>query len=218
MRIQVGDQSIDWLALPPQSDQKKVVIIEGGTPKLVGTTSEQIRLVETAGRPALRRTQVLESDQLGRRRSETTVLRESFLPYSHLDVTTAYTLIARYQGTTVVGEKRTIDGRVLPIQVDLRSPVFEAHSVEMVLRVLPLVDGYAAELPVFHAGRQAEILVAVHVFGREVMEGPAGPERAWKVKTDWDGVTQYYWIGAESRRLLRQFSEISEGVQLEFVR
>ena len=169
MRVEVGDRSIPWLALPPHSDQKRVVIAQGGMRRVVGTTTEEITLVETAGLPALRRTQVLESEELGDRRSETTVFRESFLPHSHLHVTEAYTLTLGYQGTILAGEKRFADGRIVPIDASVRSPVFDAHSVEMVLRVLPLVDGYVADLPVFHAGRAVEMLIIVRVFGRETI-------------------------------------------------
>jgi hypothetical protein len=195
-----------------------VVIIEGGTPRTVGTTSEKIALVDVAGRPALRRVQTLESSEFGNRRSETTVFRESFLPHTHLDVTEEHTLTILYQGTRITGERRTVDGRVIPIRTDVSSPVFDAHSVEMVLRILPLTDGYVAELPVFHAHRGKEIRVTVHVFGREPMARSGDAVKTWKVKTEWVGVTQYYWIGVESRGLLRQRSELSEGAQLEFVR
>jgi hypothetical protein len=186
--------------------------------RVVGTITEEIALVETAGPPALRRTQVLESVELGDRRSETTVIRESFLPHSHLDVTEAYTLTLSYHGTRLAGEKRFADRQVVPIDASVESPVFDAHSVEMVLRVLPLADGYAAELPVFHAGRGVEMVISVRVLGREMLRSAGDGVDTWRVRTDWEGVTQYYWVGARSRELLRQSSQLSEGVQLEFVR
>lgn len=218
MRIAVGDPSINWLALRPQSDSKKVVITEGGTRRVVGTTSEEIALTEVAGLPALRRTQALESGELGDRRSETVVFRDGFLPHSHLDVTERYVLSIAYRGPTIMGEKRMTSGEVTPIRTEVGSLVFEAHSVEMVLRLLPLAAGYVAELPVFHAGRGAEILVTAYVFGREALTTAGDRLDAWKVKTDWNGVTQYYWIGAESRQLLRQLSHLTVGVQLEFLK
>jgi hypothetical protein len=218
VRIQVADPTINWLALQPQSDHKKVMLITGEAPRIVGTTTEDIALVEVGGLPALRRTQVLESDELGDRRSETVVFQESFLPHSHSDVTAAWTLSVRYRGTAIAGEKRLASGRVIPIKAEVASPVFDAHSVEMVLRVLPLADGYVAELPVFHGGRGTHMLVVARAFVLDTVTVSGHSVEAWKVRTDWDGVTQYYWIGVESGELLRQWSELSEGVQLEFVR
>ena len=218
MRIAVKDPSINWFALQPQSDINKVVITDGGTRRVVGTTSEEIVLTEVEGLPALRRTQALDSEELGHRRSETVVFRDGFLPHSHRDETGAYMLSIAYRGTTIVGEKRMTSGEVTSIRTEVGSLVFEAHSVEMVLRLLPLAAGYIAELPVFHAGRGTEMLVTASVFGRETLTTAGDRRDAWKVKTDWNGVTQYYWIGAESRQLLRQASHLTEGVQLEFLR
>ena len=217
MRIRVEDPSIDWLSLEPQSDRKDVVITEGGTPRTVGTTSEEITLVEVEGVPALRRTQAMESEVLGDRETATVVFRDGFLPFSHLDVTDEYTLSVAYRGTRVAGRKELANGETIFMRADLAIPVFDAHSVEVVLRVLPLVDGYIAEVPVFHAGRGREMVVVAQVFGRETLLRSGESVDAWKVKTDWNGVTQYYWIGVETRALLLQSSELSDGIRLEFV-
>lgn len=195
-----------------------MVIIEGGTPRTVGTTREEIALIEVEGVPALRRTQEVASEELGDRESETTVFRDGFLPYSHLDVTDEYTLSVAYRGTKVAGRKELANAETIFIRTEVAIPVFDAHSVEMVLRVLPLADGYVAEVPVFHAGRGTEMVVVAQVFGRESVVSSGEPVDAWKVKTDWNGVMQYYWIGVETRALLRQSSELSDGIQLEFVR
>jgi hypothetical protein len=218
MIIQVGDPTIDWLALQPQSDRKEVVVIESGATRTAGTTTERIALIEVEGLPALRRRQVLESHELGDRESETIVFRDSFLPQSHTDVTDGWELSVRYQGTAIAGEKRLTSGEVIPIDAEVESPVFDAHSVEMVLRVLPLADGYVAELPVFHPGRGIKMLVVARVFALDAVTASGHPVDAWKVRTEWDGVIQYYWIGVESQELLRQSSELGEGVQLEFIR
>jgi hypothetical protein len=184
----------------------------------MGTASEEIALVEAEGLPALRRTQTVRSEQLGDGKSETVVFRDGFLPYSHRDVTEDYTLSVACRGTGVTGRRKLASGETVMIKTEVAAPVFDAHSVEMVLRVLPLAEDYAAEIPVFHAGRAAEMLVTGQVFGHETLISSSAQVDAWKVRTDWDGVTQYYWIGVESRAFLRQFSELSDSLQLTFVR
>jgi hypothetical protein len=90
MRIQVGDHSINWLALQPQFDKKEVLLVEGESVKSVGAILEEIVLVEIASKPALRRTQILKSDTLGNRTAQSIVFQETFLPYSHCDITETY--------------------------------------------------------------------------------------------------------------------------------
>jgi hypothetical protein len=146
-----------------------VVVIEGGAPRTTGTASEEIALVEAEGLPALRRTQTVRSEQLGDGKSETVVFRDGFLPYSHRDVTEDYTLSVACRGTRVTGRRKLASGETVMIKTEVAAPVFDAHSVEMVLRVLPLAEDYAAEIPVFHAGRAAEMLVTGQVFGHETL-------------------------------------------------
>jgi hypothetical protein len=218
MRIQVGDQSIKWLALQPQSDDKEVLLVEGESVKSVGATSEEIVLIEVASEPALRRTQILKSETLGDRTAKTVVFRETFLPHSHCANTETYKISIAYQGNTAVGEKRLTGGELIPINDEFESPVFDSHSVEMVIRVRPLANDYVAQIPIYHAAQQVQMIVTVHVLGRKTVMDHLGSVDTWKVQTDWNGVTQYYWIGIENRELVKQSSKISEGVVLEFVR
>lgn len=148
MRIQVGNPSINWLTLQPQSDDKEVLLVEGESVRSVGMTSEEIVLIEATGKPALCRTQILRSDTLGDRSVKTIFFRETFLPHSHCDMTEAYQISITYQGNTVVGKKQLSGGDPILIEDEIDSSVFDSHSVEMVIRVLPLVDDYVAQIPI----------------------------------------------------------------------
>jgi hypothetical protein len=218
MRIQVGDHSINWLALQPQFDKKEVLLVEGESVKSVGAILEEIVLVEIASRPALRRTQILKSDTLGNRTAQSIVFQETFLPYSHCDITETYKISIAYQGNTVVGEKQLPGGKLIPINDEIEFPVFDSHSIEMIIRVLPLANDYVAQIPIYHAVRRAQMSVTVHVLGRETVKDAQGLVDTWKVQTDWNEVTQYYWIGTENRELVKQSSMNSESVLLDFVR
>ena len=218
MRIQVGDPSIDWLELKPQSDDKEVLLVEGESIKSVGMTSEEIILTKIEEGQALRRSQLLKSVSMGDRTAETIVLRETFHPQSYVDICDDHKISTIYQAGKVIGEKQLASGEVIPIEAKFEAPVFDSHSIEMVLRLLPLADDYIAELPVFHAVRGTEILVKVKALGIEKVFDSKRLVDAWKVQTDWDGVIQYYWIGIENRDLVKQVSILGEGAQLEFVR
>ncbi|HSA98883.1 MAG TPA: hypothetical protein VLF17_07370 [Candidatus Nitrosotenuis sp.] len=218
MKIQVGDPSVNWFALQPQSDDKEVLLVEGGSVRSVGVTSEEIVLIEIASKPALRRTQMLKSAMLGDRTTKTIIFRETFLPHSHCDITEDHKISITYQSNQVVGEKQLKGERGIPINDEIEFSVFDYHSVEMIIRVLPLAEDYVAQIPIYHAMRQTQMNVTVHVLGQETVTIPQGSVDTWKVQTDWNGVTQYYWIGIENRELVKQSSKISESVLLEFVR
>jgi hypothetical protein len=218
MKIQVGDSSVDWLALQPQSDDKEVLLVEGGSVRSVGVTFEKIDLIKVASKPALRRTQILKSDILGDRTTKTIIFRETFLPHSHCDITEDYNISITYHGNKVVGEKQLTGERAIPINSEIEFPVFDYHSVEMIIRVLPLTEDFVAQIPIYHAIRQTQMNVTVHILGRETVMHPQGSVGTWKVQTDWNGVTQYYWISIENRELVKQSSKISESILLEFVR
>jgi hypothetical protein len=135
-----------------------------------------------------------------------------------VEITEAYRIAIAYQETAVVGEKQLAGGEVVPVEAEFECAVFDSHSVEMVLRLLPLADDYVAEVPTFHAARGAEMMVTVYVLGCETVTDCRGSADAWKVQTDWGGATQCYWIGVETSQLIKQRSRLTEEVQLEFVR
>lgn len=180
--------------------------------------SEEIVLVEAGGKLALRRKQTLESDRLGDRTAKTVVFRETFLPHSHCDATETYQISVVYRGNTVVGQKQLAGGDLIPIRDEIEPPVFDSHSVEMVIRVLPLADDCVAQIPIYHAAQRMQMIVTVRVLGTRKVVDCRGTVDTWKVQTDWNGVLQYYWIGVDNRELVKQSSRISEGVLLEFVR
>ena len=219
MIIAVGNPNIEWGRLGPQTDSKKVVLLEHATEGVVGITTEEIKVIEVDGTPTLQRTQALESDSLGNRVTTTVVLRSTFEPISHHDEHVDGTTSLDYSGLTISGTRKTSDGKVEPIHVTLDRPAFDAHSVEMILRVLPLGQDYMAELPVYHARSGRVISVTVRVNGKEAVDAGAGKKvKAWIVETDWGHAKMTYWIGEKSPELLKQSSILPSGAVLQFVR
>jgi hypothetical protein len=217
--IGVGDPTIGWDRLCPQADSKKIVWIEGGTERVVGVTNEEIRGIEVDGQPALQRTQAAESSSLGNRTTTTVVLCSTFEPVSHHDERAEGRILLHYSGLAISGRRESTDGKVEPIHVTLDSPVFDAHSVEMVLRVLPLGQGYVAKLPVYHAHFGQVLKVTLRVQGKEAVDAGGGRTAdAWVVETDWGQARVTYWIGEKSPELLKQSSVLPTGALLQFVR
>lgn len=216
--IHIGDPTIAWDRLGPQADTKRVVLTQAGIDRAAGTTTETIDTIEVDGRPALRRTQTLESDLLGQREATTVVARATFEPISHHDAHAGQALSIRYDGMTVAGTLQRQDGRVEPIHLTLPRPVFDSHSVEMVLRVLPLTTGYSARLPAFHTNTMRVIWITLRVQGAETVNAGGEEEDAWILQVDFGHAQQTYWIGQMSRELLKQSSVLEAGTTLTFIR
>jgi hypothetical protein len=219
--ITVGDPRIDWTRLAPQADSKTIVLIEDGIERVVGTTTEQIELLEVDDRLALQRTQAAWSDILGDRLSTTVVLRSTFGPISHHDQHAGATVSLGYRGLEVSGTRQTPQGSVEPLQFRLERPAFDAHSVEMILRLLPLSQGYSSRLPAFHAGLAQILEITVAVTGREEVRAGGGRQvPAWIVETELgrSHAVVTYWIGGQPAELLKQSSILPSGDVLQFVR
>ena len=77
MIITVDDPSIAWGRIVSQADTKKIFLLQDGTERIDGTTSEEIKIVESGDGAALQRTQTLDSAALGNRKCATVMLRTS---------------------------------------------------------------------------------------------------------------------------------------------
>jgi hypothetical protein len=219
MIITVDDPSIDWERIGSQADTKKIFLLQDGTESVVGATSEEIKVVESGDGAALQRAQILDSVALGNRKCATVMLRSSFKPISHIDQDGDRTISIKYDGLNISGACELADGTVKPIQVKLSEPVFDAHSVEMILRALPLREGYAARLQVYSAAAGQVMWVSLQVSGKETTPAGAGKETdAWIVEADYGDTKLTYWIGAQTPELLKQSIVIAEGTVIQFVR
>jgi hypothetical protein len=219
MIITVDDPSIAWGRLGPQADTKKILLLQDGAERVVGATSEEIKLVELGDGAALQRTQILDSATLGNRKCVTVMLRSSFRPISHLDQDGDRTISIRYDGLNISGACELADGKVEPIQAQLSEPVLDTNSVEMILRALPLREGYASKLQVYSAAAGLVMWVSLQVTGKERVNAGDGKETdAWIVEADYGDTRLTYWIGAQTPELLKQSIALDEGTVIQFVR
>jgi hypothetical protein len=218
MIITVGDPSFAWWRLGAQADTKKILLLQDGAERVVGATSEEIKIVESGGGTALLRTQILDSATLGNRKCSTMMLRTSFNPISCLDQDSDRTISIRYDGLKISGACELADGEIEPIQVKLSEQVFDVNSVEMILRALPLREGYAAKLLVYSAAAGRVMWVSLQVSGKGKAPAGAGKETdSWIVEADYGDTRLTYWIGAQTPELLKQ-SILADGMFIQFVR
>jgi hypothetical protein len=216
--ITIGDPAITWHTLTTQSDSKRVLRQTPFSLQNIGQITESISYVEYKHQSAFRRSQTLDAPLMGSRQAITIVARDTFAPLWHQETQGSRRLEITYEGLTISGEQIDEQGQPAAIQYTLRQPAFDAHSVELLLRLLPLADGYEAQLPVYRASHGLEDAVTVRVQGlMEVTENDA-INPVWVVETDWGHLRQTYWVGESPPAIVRQITPLSAGQSLLFVR
>jgi hypothetical protein len=102
--------------------------------------------------------------------------------------------------------KRSIDTTAAP-------SLYSSASFDLVLRASPLADGYEIAVSAYSGRRGATILTA-KVIGAERL---AGLGDTWRVEANFAGLSVTYWIGKNSRRLIREVIRFSPETELMFV-
>ncbi|MFZ3579228.1 hypothetical protein [Virgibacillus sp. DJP39] len=212
-KTRIGEAHIQWDSMGESKDIKDVYLIENGIEKIVGTTTEVIKYLTLNGQQVIHREQVLTSDLLGDRKGITIVERNSFKPVSYSSYLDGKEVKCVYKGDYVQIRNNTQEKSIL--LKDKHS--FDSFSVEMILRILPLKLEYATSFNAFKTSIESEIKIQIQVVGKEpIGKGENICSESWKVKTYFGDTFQYYWISVESKKLIKQSSQIGEGLLLEF--
>jgi len=221
--VRVGDGRVEWHSLPAGSDEKRVYLEQGGQRRDIGRTTEEITIDRTGEAPVLTRVQRLESPELGAISVRLRLHAETFEPIeldAVLPDATAgtRTIGLRYDGRRVAASASGPAGDTVRTTVQLAQPAFDAYSIELILRLLPLREEYAARFPVY-SQRSGLRWVTARVVGSErVSAGGGRTADAWVVETDFGDSPVRYWIGKFSPELLKQLSEVAPGMRITFER
>jgi len=106
------------------------------------------------------------------------------------------------------------DGSVITTAVALDRPVYDQAQLQMLLRCLPLREGY--QISASGVAPAASIIydIKVSVAGREVVTVPAGTYDCYKVLVNQAGQESVYWISSDAHAYIVK-SDQSELVTLE---
>ncbi|MGM0842824.1 MAG: hypothetical protein ACQEWE_18970 [Bacillota bacterium] len=216
----MGDSSANLLrisggALSETEDEKDIYIIENGRESKVGSTTERLKFVLINGRDAIEREQTLISDVLGNRKGITIIEKSSVRPISFTDYLNGNLNVRAEYGNDEVHITSGDDRKT----IKLKGNCFDTFSIELILRVLPLKAGYSLHLNGFNATIESDVAIYIQVLELErVNRGLGDIVDAWKVKTNFGDTIQFYWIDITRKELLKQSSEIGDGLILEFRR
>ena len=159
------------------------------------------------------------------RDSAQTVRDTARVAWPSLAPVSRHRVVARSGGTTV--ERLSYDGRAVvgvygdaaspsPLDLTLPEPVFDARSITLVARSLPLRAGYSATVPLFSASSRLETRTLT-VVGRETIETADGAVSAWIIEDQSEGPTRRYAVHPDTRDLLSTTYSPSLGTVIETV-
>ena len=196
-------------------DEKQVYWIEQGESVQIGQTYETIRLEKTAHQSILVREQELVSEKIGNRTIRLTMDAESYAPLEFVeyqdDVQTVHAL---YRVDEVI---ITRDGAQSVLHIHTES--VDLFSIELLLRALPITVDSTLSFNGFSAVSGREVPIRVNPLRNELLTTESGEHvKTLCVHVAFGERIQYYWIDPVKRELLKQSSQIADGVLLEFRR
>ncbi|QZY88096.1 DUF3108 domain-containing protein [Exiguobacterium acetylicum] len=196
-------------------DEKQVYWIEQGESVQIGQTYETIRLEKTAHQSILVREQELVSEKIGNRTIRLTMDAGNYAPLEFVEYQAGVqTVNALYRADEVVitrGNEQSV--------LSIHAETVDLFSIEMLLRALPLTVDSTLSFNSFSAVSGREVPIQVHPLRNELLTTESGEHvETLCVHVTFGERVQYYWIDPVKRELLKQSSQIADGVSLEFRR
>jgi hypothetical protein len=214
--IKTGEGSIAWNSFSDCSDLKKVVWIENGIQTVIGSTSEEV--VVDKGKDLLYRKQelIFSNPNKPNRTVKLTLQLPTFEPLTCTDLGQRNVYLEyHFSEVEVAFEEEGIEKTK---KHGLEDGVFDLFSIELLLRLLPLENGYKNEVKAFNHMVNDSVLVRIEVIGLEKIFDGEQEVDAWCVPVYMGENLQTYWVSKDSKELLKQSVRIADGVFFEFIR
>lgn len=196
-------------------DEKQVYWIEQGESVQIGQTYETIRSEKTAYQSILVREQELVSEKIGNRTIRLTMDAGNYAPLEFVEYQAGVqTVHALYRADEVVitrGNEKSV--------LSIHAETVDLFSIELLLRALPLTVDSTLSFNGFSAVSGREVPIQVNPLRNELLTTESGEHlETLCVHVTFGERVQYYWIDPVKRELLKQSSQIADGVSLEFRR
>ncbi|HLO12552.1 MAG TPA: hypothetical protein VK190_10085 [Pseudoneobacillus sp.] len=215
--IQTGDSFINWNSFKACSDKKDVILIENGKVALLGSTVEEITIDEEKDLLHRKQKLIFLDPNKANRIVNLEIKLSTFEPITCFDKGPKNVTV-RYEAKEIEMEIEAENHSSALVKHELEDGLFDLFSVELLLRLLPLEIGFTNELRVFNHMVNDTITVKLDVVGLENISDGSLDVDAWKVNVFLGENLQTYWIGKDTKELLKQSVKISENVYFEFVR
>ena len=153
------------------------------------------------------------SEKIGNRTIRLTIDAEDYTPLEFVEYQDGVqTVHALYRADAVV-ITRGNEQSVLPIHTES----VDLFSIELLLRALPLIVDLTFSFSGFSAVSGLAVPIQVRPLRHDRLTTESGEHvETLCVHVAFDERVQYYWIDPVKRELLKQSSQIADGVSLEF--
>jgi dienelactone hydrolase len=216
--VGVGDASLTTSHLKPVARTWRLLLVQGGQEREVGTARSEVTETTANGEPALQIVQLLSSPMMGNSTDTVVVLRQTLAPVSHRSVNARRTMSLDFDRGTVKGTVTPAGGAAQAVNLT-GAPLFDSGVIELVLRSLPLAEGYAATLPAYLHEGGGRVSVTARVTGSErVTLADGSIVDSWVVESDMMGQKIRQYIAKDSRDVVRTVIVAGPGVELRAVR
>jgi len=196
-------------------DEKQVYWIEKGESVQIGQTYETIRLEKTSHQSILVREQELVSEKIGNRTIRLMMDAESYAPLEFVEYQDSVQTVHALYRADEVAITRDGEQATLPI----RTESVDLFSIELLLRVLPLTVDSTLSFNGFSAVSGLAVPIQVQPLWHDLLTTESGESvQTLCVQVTFGERVQYYWIDQAKRELIKQSSQIADGVSLEFRR
>ena len=196
-------------------DEKQVYWIEEGETVQIGQTYETIRLEKTSHQSILVREQELVSEKIGNRTIRLMMDAESYAPLEFVEYQDSVQTVHALYRADEVAITRDGEQATLPI----RTESVDLFSIELLLRVLPLTVDSTLSFNGFSAVSGLAVPIQVQPLWHDLLTTESGESvQTLCVQVTFGERVQYYWIDQAKRELIKQSSQIADGVSLEFRR
>jgi dipeptidyl aminopeptidase/acylaminoacyl peptidase len=214
----LGNAAISTARLGADTSIRRLVLVQGGQEREVGTLRSELVLADVGGRPSLVRVQTLASPMLGTSVDTVVIERATLAPIRHRSVNMRRTMSLDFRGDSIVGSVTPAGGTAEAVAARADTALFDSNTIDLILRSLPLADGYAVRHPVYLHEGGGKVWVTSRVTGSERVAGEGGAMvDAWIVESKIGPQTFRLWIAKDSREVLQSVLEAAPGVQLKMV-
>ncbi|MFN2567200.1 MAG: alpha/beta fold hydrolase, partial [Gemmatimonadaceae bacterium] len=217
--VKIGDAALNTSRLGPTSRSWRLVLVQGGQEREVGTSRSEVTETTVNGAPALQIVQSLSSPMLGTSSDTIVVLRQTLAPVRRRSINARRTMSLDFDRATVKGTVTPAGGAAQPVSVTAAEPLFDSGAIDLVVRSLPLAEGYAAVFPAYLHEAGGSVNVTARVTGSErvtLADGTAVD--AWVVEADVRGQKVRQSVAKESGETVRTVVVAGPGVELRAVR